>query len=161
MSSARLSLTQRKIRVYRVSLSDLAGVSGVAFELIGVANKIITLRHIQMSKPSVALTPFTLEKLSSASTGGTSTTPTPVPMRASDAAAGAVIKLYTVAPVKGALIDQIQEIDVAIDDVLNEHYGDNDARTGAPRLEAASQVLAGVITVTSILNGYIEWQEEP
>lgn len=159
--SARLELVRRTLKVYRVTFSDLAGVSGVAVELVGAANKLITLRHIQISKPSVALEPYKLEKLSAASTGGTSTTPTPVPMRTSNAAASGVVKLYTVAPTKGALIDQIHEIDIATGDVMNEGYGEGSTRSGAARLEAAAQTLVILIAATSTLNGYIEWEEEP
>jgi len=157
---AALELLRKNKRTYRVAFSDLAAVSGVAIELIGVVNKHVTLRHIQISKPSAALTPLTVEKLSAVSTGGTSTTPTPVPTRASFSAAGGVVKLYTVAPTKGTLIDQIQEVDVGVSDVMNEHYGDPGGG-GAFALEAAVEVIAIVVTATVTLNGYIEWQEEP
>lgn len=162
MSSARLSLTKRNIKTYRIAFSDLAAVSGVMVEIIGAANKKISIRHIQISKPSVALAPLTIEKLSAASTVGTSTTPTPVPTATRFAAFSGTVKLYTVAPTKGALIDQIQEIDVATGDVLNEHYGSDANDNGRIiELEAATEVLALVGTVTTILNGYIELTEEP
>lgn len=161
MTSARLALVRRKVRTYRVAFSDLAGKTGVAVELIGAANKLITLRHIQIDKPTVAHEPYQLEKLSTACTVGTSTTPTPVPTRTSMAAADGVVKLYTVAPTKGTLIDQIQEIDIGTGDTLNENYGDGDSQSGAYRLEAAAQVLVIVINADSTMNGYIEWEEEP
>jgi len=161
MGMARLALVRRKVRTYRVAFSDLNAVTGVAIELIGAANKLITLRHIQISKPTVAHAPYKLEKLSTACTIGTSTTPTPLPTRTSMAAADAVVKLYTVAPTKGTLVDQAQEIDIAATDVVNENYGDGDSQSGAFRLEAAAQVLVVVIDADSVMNGYIEWEEEP
>ena len=157
--TARLELVRRNLRVYRVAFSDLAGLSGVIVELGGSANKRITLRHIQIAKPSTGLTPYTLEKLSALSTGGTSSTPTPVPSRTEYAAADGVVKLFTAAPTKGSLIDQIQEIDIATGDVMNEDYLENDVPIWT--LDAAAQAFAIVITVTSTINGYIEWSEEP
>ncbi len=152
---------RRKIRVYRVAFSDLAAVSGVAVELVGTSKKLVTLRRIQISKPTVALTPYTLEKLSSASTGGTSTSPTPTPVLGSDGVADAVVKLYTSAPTSGTVLDQLQEIDIATGDVMNEAFGDDRDRSGAPKLENATETLVITVTVTSTVNGFIEWQEEP
>tara|TARA_Y100000310_G_scaffold344918_2_gene460513 strand:+ start:2655 stop:3134 length:480 start_codon:yes stop_codon:yes gene_type:complete len=159
MGSARLAYVQKQIRVYRVAFSDLSvGGAGVGVELAGAANKLITLRHLQMSKPSGAVSPIQLEKLSAACTGGTSTTPTPVPNRTSHAAANGVVKLYTAAPTKGALIDQIQEIDLATTDVVNEAF---DPNNGAYALEAAAERLVLTFPGAVTFNGYIEWQEEP
>ena len=159
MGSARLELTRKKTRVYRVAFSDLSvGGAGVGVELIGATNKLVTLRHIQISTPSGAIQPLKVEKLSTASTGGTSSTPTPVPNRTSFAAASAVVKLYTGAPSKGALIDQLQEIDVATTDVLNESY---DPNNGAYALEAATQTIVLTFPGAVTLNGYLEFQEEP
>ena len=158
MGMAKLALVKRNIRTYRVAFSDLAAVSGVMVEINGAVNKKITVVHIQIAKPSTALTPFTLEKLSAASTGGTSTTPTKVPLRTGFAAADAIVKLYTAAPTKGTLIDQIQEIDVGTGDILDEPP---EGIRSIVELEAAAETLALVGTVTTTLNGYIEWQEEP
>ncbi len=161
MGMARLAFHKRNIKTYRIAFSDLAAVSGVMVEIIGAADKKISIRHIQISKPSTALTPLTIEKLSAASTGGTSTSPTPVPLAKRFAAFSGTVKLYTVAPTKGALIDQIQEIDIGTGDVMNEHYGGEDGGGRTVELEAVDEVLVLVGGVTTTLNGYIEFQEEP
>jgi len=158
---ARLALVKGQIPAYRVAFSDLvAAEAGVAVELIGVANKLVSVRHIQVTIPSANILPLTIEKLSAASTGGTSTTPTPVPLRTSFVAASAVVRLYTAIPTKGTLIDQIQEIDLPTTSVLNEHYVLEDGTTSVV-LEAAAQTLVLVVSATMTLNGYIEWTEEP
>jgi len=159
VGSARLALTRRNIPVYRVAFSDLvvAG-AGVGVELLGVANKLITLRHIQISKPSSAIEPLKLEKLSSACSGGTSSSITGVPNRTSFAAAGSSVKLYTGVPTSGTVINQLQEIDVATTDIIDESFDPND---GAYALEALAQRLVLTFPGSVTFNGYIEWQEEP
>ena len=161
MGMARLALTKRNIRVYRVAFSDLAALTGVAVEISGAANKKITIRHIQIAKPSAALEPLKIEKLSAASSGGTSSTPTKVPLATRFSAAAATVKLYTGAPTKGALIDQIQEIDIGTGEIVNEHFGGEDEGGRAVELEAAAESLVLVVATSVTLNGYIEWQEEP
>ena len=159
VGSARLALTRRKVRVYRVAFSDLvvAG-AGVGVELLGVANKLITLRHIQISKPSGAIQPLKLEKLSSACSGGTSSSITWVPNRTSFAAADSSVKLYTGVPTTGTVINQLQEIDIATTDIIDESFDPND---GAYALEALAQRLVLTFPGSVTFNGYIEWQEEP
>ena len=159
VGSARLALTRRKVRVYRVAFSDLvvAG-AGVGVELLGVANKLVTLRHIQISKPSGAIQPLKLEKLSSACSGGTSSSITGVPNRTSFAAASSSVKLYTGVPTTGTVINQLQEIDVATTDIIDESFDPND---GAYALEALAQRLVLTFPGSVTFNGYIEWQEEP
>jgi len=159
VASARLALTRRNIPVYRVAFSDLSvGGAGVGVELLGVANKLITLRHIQVSKPSSAIEPLKLEKLSSACTGGTSSSVAGVPNRTSFAAADSTVKLYTGAPTSGTIINQLQEIDIGTGDVLNEGF---DPNNGAYALEALAERLVLTFPGSVTCNGYIEWQEEP
>ena len=159
VGSARLALTRRNIPVYRVAFSDLvvAG-AGVGVELLGVANKLITLRHIQISKPSSAIEPLKLDKLSSACSGGTSSSITGVPNRTSFAAAGSSVKLYTGAPTSGTVINQLQEIDIGTSDVMNEGF---DPNNGAYALEALAQRIVLTFPGAVTCNGYIQWQEEP
>ena len=108
----------------------------------------------------MALEPYILNKSSTPSSGGASNSPLPIPLRTSFIAASAVIKLFTVAPVTGIVVDQLHEIDIASTDVMNEGYIDNDGR-GIVKLEGVNETLTIVVATDVILNGYIEWQEEP
>lgn len=77
------------------------------FNIIGSASKTVKIRRIKVSGMTLtAVGYFTInvEKLSTASTGGTSTTPPCVPLDSADAAATAVVRAYTVAPTKGTLV---------------------------------------------------------
>ena len=157
---ARLTQIKSKIPVYRVVFSDLVAVAGIAVELVGVKDKLVTLRYIQLSKPSAALEPYILNKSSTVSLLGASTSPTPLPLRTSYPAALAVVKLFTTAPTSGVVIDQLHEIDIASSDVMNEGYIDNNGQ-GIVKLETAAETLTIVVATSVTLNGYIEWQEEP
>lgn len=80
------------------------------FNIIGSATKTVKIRHIRVSGMTLtAVGYFTIncEKLSTASTGGTSTTLVATQLDSADAAATAVVKAYTVAPTKGALVGTI------------------------------------------------------
>jgi len=155
-------------RTYRVALSDLAfgtSAGGVAVELIGIDNGLVKLSHMQISKPSVAVTPLTLEKFNTATSSGTFTSPAPLRMKGSDSTASAVLRLYTVAPStgsgEGSLDNQFQEIDVATTDVSNESYIDNSNGVQAPILTGSTESLIIRLARDVILNGYLEWTEEP
>lgn len=77
------------------------------FNIIGSASKTVKIRNIRvsgMSLTAVGYFAINVEKLSTASSGGTSTTLAAVPLDSADAAATAVVKAYTVAPTKGALV---------------------------------------------------------
>lgn len=80
------------------------------FNIIGSASKVVRVKRIQvsgMTLTAVAYHSINIEKLSTASTGGTSTTLPAVPLDSNDAAATAVVKAYTVAPTKGTLVGTI------------------------------------------------------
>lgn len=80
------------------------------FNIIGSASTTVKVRKISVSGETLtAVGYFTInvEKLSTASSGGTSTTLTGVPLDSNDAAATAVVKAYTVAPTKGSLVGTI------------------------------------------------------
>ena len=80
------------------------------FNIIGGASKTIKVRRIRvsgMTLTAVGYFAINVEKLSTASSGGTSTTLPSVPCDSNDAAAQAVVKAYTVAPTKGNLVGTI------------------------------------------------------
>lgn len=79
--------------------------------IIGSATKTVVVKRITvsgMTQTAVGYFPINVEKLSTASTGGTSTTLVATPLDANDAAATAVVKAYTVAPTKGTLIGTLR-----------------------------------------------------
>jgi len=129
-------------------------------ELVGVDNKDVKLRHVQITKPSVSLAPLKLEKLSPVSTTGTSTSILPAPFRGTTALA--TFKLYTVFPTKGTVIGRaLQEADLSTGEWMNEHYGDEDGSNPVPPLQSSTESYAWSVTVASLVNGYVEWTEEP
>lgn len=164
MSSARLAHYLRSsnhIRTYRVVFSDLTSTAaGALFELSGAANRNVKLRHIQISKPNVVLEPYTLERYSTLTSGGTQTSTSTIRISHPNGSTSlSEARLFTVVPTLGTLVGLLQEIDFAVTDVLNEHYGDEDG-SNAPTLEDSTHafVLRGSAGV--VLNGYVEWTEE-
>lgn len=80
------------------------------FNIIGSATQTVTVKRITVSGMTLtAVGYFTInvEKLSTASSAGTSTTLPAVPLDSAAAAATAVVKAYTVAPTKGNLVGTI------------------------------------------------------
>ena len=115
--AARVSLynadgtIQAEKRTYRAStiipLVAAVTVNVPIFNIIGSATTTVRIKRIRVSGMTLtAVGYFTInvEKLSTASTGGTSTTPVMVPLDSTDAAATAVVRAYTVAPTKGSLV---------------------------------------------------------
>ena len=77
------------------------------FNIIGSASKTVTVKRITvsgMTLTAVGYYAINVEKLSTASTGGTSTTLASVSLDTNAAAPTAVVKAYTAAPTKGTLV---------------------------------------------------------
>ena len=146
------------------------------FNIIGSASKTITVKRIRVSGMTLtAVGYFTIncEKLSTASTGGTSTTPPCVPLDSNDPAASAVVKAYAVAPTKGALVGTVasyrslwQATTAAAAGLAPGHifnFGDMPETKGI-RLRGATQELALTFPVALATAGTlaidIEWTEE-
>lgn len=98
-------------RTYRAStiipLVAAVTVNVPFFNIIGSATTIIRVKRITVSGMTLTAVGYfviNVEKLLTASTGGTSTTLVSVPLDSADAAATAVVKAYTVAPTKGSLV---------------------------------------------------------
>jgi len=172
--SARLEHWLRtSVPTYRVALADLTSstvsANRIAVEIFGQANKEVKLRHIQISKPSLAIAPYRLNKYSVGSTGSTGgstgqSLPSSVPFRGTDSTYAGVIRFYTNNPssTAGTLVGTLQEIDIATDDVMNEDFGEAKG-TFAVTLQGSTESLAMVIgsTGATVLNGYIEFTVEP
>lgn len=144
---------------YRVTFADLAGVAGVALQIIGSATTIVRVTRIQFSKPSTAQAPLIFTKNSAAATGGTSTTPAIIPLDSADVAATAVIRLYTVAPTPGASVGNIYDADHGTSDVLYETFGD-EQNTQSVVLRGVAEAATIVLQADATINGYIEFTEE-
>lgn len=83
--------------------TDLITISGSATKTV-----VVRLMTIQTQSTSAALQTFYLVKRSTADTGGTSTTPTPVAFNSSRPAPSAVVSLYTAAPTVGTSAGNVQ-----------------------------------------------------
>lgn len=142
---------------YRVSFDGLAGVSGQAVELVGAAGKVLYLRTVHLWKPSAAVR-VKLLKQSVPSTGGTSSTPTPLPLDSANAAASGVVKLYTAAPTPGTLVANfLDDSPVTPGDALTEVTGE--ASTSQPITIREGESVALSIDASATLYGYLEWEE--
>lgn len=146
------------------------------FNIIGSATKTVTVKRITVSGMTLtAVGYFTInvEKLSTASTGGTSTTLAAVPLDSNNAAATAVVKAYTVAPTKGTLVGTIAswralwQATVAVANALTDYFTFNfgDMReTKGVILRGIAQEVALTFPVVLASAGTlaidIEWTEE-
>jgi len=173
---ARLEYFLRNtVRTYRVTLADLttstAGSTSGAqtyFEIVGAPNKKVKLRHFQNFKPSGAIAPFRLAQNSVATTGSTGQTlisPTRI-SGSGDSTFGGTVRFYSVGPPSGSgtLLNQgfILDQDLSTGDVVNEGFGDPHG-IASPELISTSESFVGLVTSSSavILNGYLEFTEEP
>jgi len=164
--SARLDhYLRNNIRTYRhVFIDDTGSTSGgVLFQLTGAAGKKVSLRHIQMSNPNVGFNPFLVERLSTLCSTGTPVALSPVPIsNPNGSSAGAALSQYSaLAPTKGTLIGAIHNIDLSTSIVMNEHYGDEDGGNSVTMEDSTHAVAISITTTGIIVNGYIEWTEEP
>lgn len=146
------------------------------FNIIGSASKTITVKRIKvsgMTLTAVGYFTINLEKLSSASTGGTSTALALVPLDSNNAVATAVVRAYTVAPTKGALVGTIASwralwqatVAVGTSQPWEHIFNFGDMReTKGVTLRGAAQELAltfpVVLSSAGTLAIDIEWTEE-
>ena len=146
------------------------------FNIIGSASKTVTIKRIAISGATLtAVGYFTVNvvRLSSASSGGTSTVLVNVQMDTVDPAATAVVRAYTVAPTSGTLVGTIattrclwQATTAAAAGVSRDYvftFGDMPETKGI-RLRGVSQEMALLFPVVLASAGTlaidIEWTEE-
>lgn len=146
------------------------------FNIIGSASKTVTVKRITvsgMTLTAVGYFAINIEKLSTASTGGTSTTLAAVPLDTNNPVATAVVKAYTAAPTKGALVGTIAswralwQATVAaaagVTDYFTFNFGDMRETKGVT-LRGVAQELALVFPVVLASAGTlavdVEWTEE-
>lgn len=146
------------------------------FNIIGSATKTITVKRITVSGMTLtAVGYFTIncEKLSTASTGGTSTALALVPLDSNNAVATATVRAYTAAPTKGTLVGTIASwralwqatvaVAAGVTDYFTFNFGDMRETKGVI-LRGATQELAltfpVVLASAGTLSIDIEWTEE-
>jgi hypothetical protein len=167
-------------RTYRAStiipLVAAVTVNVPIFNIIGSATQTITIKKITVSGMTLtAVGYFTIavQKLSTASTGGTSTTLAAVPLDSTFAAATAVVKAYTAAPTRGTLIGTIVswralwQATVAaaagVTDYFTFLFGEMRETKGVTLRTAAEElclVFPVVLASAGTLSIDIEWTEE-
>lgn len=146
------------------------------FNIIGSATKTITVKRISVNgftTTAVGYVTINAEKLSTATSGGTSTTLVATPLDSSNSAATAVVKAYTVAPTKGTLVGVVSSqrflsqantaAAAGIPTAFEFLYGVMDSTQGIT-LRGAAQELCLVFPVVLASAGTcaidIEWTEE-
>lgn len=146
------------------------------FNIIGSATRTVTVKRITvsgMTLTAVGYFAINVEKLSTASTGGTSTTLVATSLDSNNAAVTAVVKAYTVAPTKGTLVGTIAswralwQATVAaaagVTDYFTFNFGDMRETKGVI-LRGVAQELALtfpiVLASAGTLSVDIEWTEE-
>ena len=141
-------------RTYSATFSVTA-VAGTFAEIAGPSSGSAQL--LELVVQSDTATVVTVNKRSTASSGGTSAGRTEVPHDASDAAATCVVLQYTADPTEGTLVGPIREIELGTDGVVTYTWG---AQTDKPpTLNATTQVLTFETTVGGVLRGHIQWTE--
>lgn len=146
------------------------------FNIIGSASKLVTIKRIAVSGATLTAVGYfavNIEKLSTASIGGTSTTLPSVPLDTNNPTGTAVVKAYTAAPTKGSLVGTIAtnrclwQATVAVGTSIPRDYvfdfGDMPETHGI-RLRGVAQELAltfpVVLASAGTLSVDIEWTEE-
>jgi len=167
--TSRLEKFLRDIRTYRVAFEDLATDTGngdkIIVEIQGVANQLTKLRHIQISKPTIGITPFKLNLYSVNTTGSTSqTVVADIQVKVTDSTYGGIVRLYTSSPdaSTGTLFSTLHDIDISTGEVMNEAYGDRGVIM-TPTLTGSTEAFGITITSTgaNTVNGYVEFTAEP
>lgn len=142
---------------YRVDFGALVGVAGNIVEIAGSATRTVRLNYIFVPKPTAQIT-LIGRKQSTASGVAASTTPTPVPLDSANAAATAVVTLYTAAPALGNLVGAIFSMVVGTSDVFRDFFGQNIVQQVV--LRGVNETFALNIDAGATVRGYIEWTEE-
>jgi len=136
---------------YRAALSFTAP-SGQFLELRGSGSSISTITKVVVELG--ASDTLTVTKQSAASTGGTSSDATNVPLDATNAAANMVVRTYTAASTAGAAVGDIA---VLIGTSFIFDFGSG-SKQGV-MLNAATETLGFDLATGTTVTGYVEWTE--
>jgi len=142
---------------YRAAFDFGAPAAGIALEITGSATKTVEVIGLFINRAGGATSQFTITKRSAASTGGTSTTPTGVPMDSRNAAATAVVKAFTVAPTPGASVGDIFTAQL----IANESFSDVFALTVDQPvvLRGVAETLSVQSSTNATVRGFVAWIE--
>lgn len=156
------------VSTYRATFEDLVAPANLAVAIIGATGVLVRIKTIHVDVPSADQTPLIIRKYSSAPTGGTQTNPALVPLDSDSEDARATVSLYTVAPTEGTIVGEVFEDDIFTVDVdafrgdrVHEVFGRGDSAQALTLRSAAENVGIFLGAISSPLNGYIEWTEEP
>ena len=144
-----------KPATYRAAFS-FAAVSGDALVIFGQDGKVIKVTEIAIAKPSASETVLVVLR-KTATSGGTSTVQTNVPLDSNDVLTSTTVRAYTAAGTAGTARGTIARCVVASADVLILTFGD---KGKFPTLRSANECLAVNVDATATLPGWIEWTEE-
>lgn len=148
---------QPRATTYRATF-NVTAVAGQAVVISGSASKTVYIKEIFFTKPSGAVI-LTGVKQSTATTGGTSTAVTAVPLDSANAAATASTLQYTAAPTPGTSVGEVFRDSVATTDrVLYQFATDVDGQRLV--LRGTAQQLALTLDAGASVRGYIEWLEQ-
>lgn len=149
---------------------SLAATPSDVVILNGSVSKTIRVTRVEVSIGATAagFADVVLIKRSAANTSGSSTTPTPVPNDANDAAASAVVTVYTGNPTPGAAVGNVRWVKMGItaaDQVVTQTWHFGQANDKDIVLRGVAQGLAINLNGDALLSGEvfsysIEWTEE-
>ncbi len=160
---------------YSIGVGGLVAAASCTdlFTLTGIAGKTIRITRCDVSG-GIATTAQQIEVYglvrSTANTGGTSTTPTPVPYDSTDGAAGAVARAYTANPSSlGTLVGNVRVAKMllavtggtTVQDRLVWDFGDRPTKALVLRGAQVFAINLNAVSLTSSsFNIYIEWTED-
>lgn len=164
-----------KLLTYRGAIRGLvlAATPTLVVNLVGAASVITSLRRVSISGAAATASqviPVDLIAYSSAASGGTATTPTPIPAKSTDAAAAAVLQAYTANPTAGTAVGTFDTgnftaglITTAANRLTFDYGTRNDK---VPQIVGVAQHIGlhfGGVTLANAttVNVVFEWTEEP
>lgn len=141
--------------------------AGTVLEIFGAAATTVEINRVTLTLFGTAAGKMDVifNKRSTASTGGTSTTPAKVPYDAADAASAAGVKLFTVAPTNGTIIGLVRQGMLSVNGTTDSgrlkvesgQYAKSFTLTAAA--QAITIELAGTVPTGAELAIDIEWTE--
>lgn len=156
---------------YRAAIIGLVSASGATdlAQIIGSSTTIVFVKRIRITgKAGTAVgVPVTIEKRSTANSGGTATTPTPIPGDSGPAvAATSVVSFYTANPTTGTAVGLVDAAELFLPVTTGVGQGlDFDYSRSPIALRGVAQALAikfNTISVSSpLINVMIEFDERP
>lgn len=143
---------------YIVPLNAFAGPADVFLELLGSSSK--TVRVLEVAIQPSAAADVTIERNSTAHTGGTSSSPTLVQAETLTPAGTATVKTYTVAQTGGgALVAVAGRVKVSADGLFVWRPGDDDLGTRGT-LRGAAQAFTFASDAAVTWRGHVVLVEE-